>query len=56
MTKQEIIEAINKGTTVYWQNLAYEVIIKGNELYTFCVFNRSVQYLEHFNEEDFFTA
>jgi pyridoxine/pyridoxamine 5'-phosphate oxidase len=56
MTKQEIKEAINNGLTVYWQNLAYEVIIKGDDLYTFCTFNRSVQYLEQFNEEDFFTT
>jgi hypothetical protein len=56
MTRQEIKEAINQGITVYWQSLIYEVIIKGDDLYTFCTFNRSVQYLEQFNEEDFFTT
>jgi hypothetical protein len=56
MTKQEIKEAINNGLTVYWQSLAYEVIVKGDDLYTFCTFNRHMQYIEDsYKDEHFFT-
>jgi hypothetical protein len=56
MTKKEIIEAINKGITVYWQSLAYEVIVRGDDLYTFCTFNRHMQYIEDScKKEHFFT-
>ena len=55
MDESEIIEAIEKGKNVYWQNERYKVILCGQySLYTVLKYNDSIRALMTLGYKDCF--